>query len=273
MIKKNYFKSLLLIVVVGLFLVEGLLANNEKLAYEKVNLLRKIEDIKSRRKQDKEDYQRFIKQKKKFIQQKQKEYSRLTKENNEYYQELKKLKRKYSRLEYTKNFLKTKNQSINLYLINLIEEIKRNNKKSDFFFEIDKRNANLSAIAIDIKAGKGEIIENYNRILSFLNNEEEMAYNSETLNAIVPFGTFDNTQNIQQKNAVLLRVGRIVVVAKVQDEFYLPERLENEILFSSKKKLSLSDKRKMETAINILQGKKTPAFIDIPIEITKIKQR
>ena len=97
-----------------------------------------------------------------------------------------------------------------------------------------------------------------------------MAYNSETLNAIVPFR---NGKNIQQKNAILMRVGRIFVIAKIGDEFYLSERAGDKIFFSSKKKLSLSDKRKMETAINILQGKKTPAFIDIPIEIQKIKQK
>ena len=170
MFKKNLFKSSFLILVAGVLLVNGniVFANNEKLAYEKVDLLRKIEDMKNRRKQDKGDYQRFVKQKKKFIQQKKKEHSRLARENKDYYRELKKLRKKYDRLEYIKGLLKIKNQSINLYLIDLIENLKRDNEKSDFFFEIDKRNANLSSIAIDIKAGKGEIIENYNRILSFL---------------------------------------------------------------------------------------------------------
>ncbi|OHD64741.1 MAG: hypothetical protein A2096_03765 [Spirochaetes bacterium GWF1_41_5] len=231
---------------------------------EKQNIRIEIADLKEKIKTTKENlakeekfYADFIQEKNLLLSQKEKEKKslfeetdRVEKEIGIYKNQVKETAWRIDRIKKDEDFF---NRQIRVFCLKIKDAI-----MTGIPFERDRRAGNVTSLADDIEAGKSTAMESLNRIVAFLSSEELLGYDSQVIQII-------ENINGEKQNAMIFRLGRIFFAVDSGNDLFLYTSGKNGYIPDVSIKLTAGDKRNIRQAMDMVQGKKAPEIIELPL--------
>ncbi|MBL8993805.1 MAG: DUF3450 family protein, partial [Spirochaetia bacterium] len=173
----------------------------------------KLKDIQDRQREDQDFFDRFMKDKKILVDQKQKEKAGVEKDVAalEAKNLLQRQRSRELQLGIDKLAADDKNLAARIlgHTAQLRDKITRG-----IPFEKDRRLSVITSLDADIKGGTSSALEAVNRISSFFDTEDILAYDSQSLQSVEEIGG-------ERLNVNLLRIGRVFFAADTGTEVYL----------------------------------------------------
>ena len=225
---------------------------------------REIASLKKKEKEESQFYKRFLNEKKILIKQKKKEKTTITREINRLEKNIQKNRNETQSIQI---FIKRDENQQQIYKKELMQYIKKLTQviSKGFPFEIERRMAFLDSIYYDLETEKATIPEAFNRLLKFFETEEILAYDSQVTQNI-------ETINKKRISATLLRIGRIYLAVDTGNAIYLYQKNEKGYFIDTQNPLTVLEKRNIRQSILMIQGKKPPAIIKLPINASQINK-
>ena len=215
-------------------------------------------------KEEKNYFNQFSENKKKLIKSKKGELFNIQKEIVGYSRDLNFLKREIREIELKLQNVKENDERINQLIKTKAEKL-REQIKVGIPTDQDRRLASIGSLIMDIDSGKSSASESFIRILTFMNTEELMGFDSQVLQ-----------KNIKIKdkfvNATLIRIGRVFFAAVTKDKIYLYKKVNGRYIIDIDTNLGFAERRNIQLAIKIIQGKKPPKLINLPFYQKDINQ-
>ena len=212
--------------------------------------------LKQKVKEEKEYFAKFQKEKENLLRQKSSELNLLDQEIESYAQEIDQLKREMREIELKLKRIKQNNERINQAIKQAAQELVTSIEVG-IPFDRDRRKATLNTLIMDIESGKSTAAESFGRLMTFLNSEELLGFDSQTLEKSIKIG--DN-----YLPATILRIGRVCFAAQTEKDVYLYKKEGVQYLLDEETKLDFTQRRNIDLAIKIIQGKKPPKMIALP---------
>ena len=250
-------KKIILITSVFILFLGG-----QDLELQKADLEDEIEELKTKIKEEKKYFSKFKKEKENLLKQKKTEKVSLYEEISSYDREVDQLKREIKEVELRLEQIKKNNERINQRVKQLAETILES-IQGGIPFDQDRRMAILNTLIMDIESGKTTARESFARLMVFLNSEELLGFDSQV---------FEKSIQVDGKytTATILRIGRVFFAAQTEKGVFLYKKDKDRYLLDEKTSLDFFQRRNIDLAIKIIQGKKAPKLIDIPFYTTNI---
>lgn len=222
----------------------------------KANLEDEVDELKQKVKDEKKYFANFQQGKEKLLEQKIEEQKSLGIEISSYSREVAQLKREIREIELKlkriQNNRERINQTIKKLAVSIVQKIDKG-----IPFEKNRRMAILNALILDIENGKSSASESFIRLMTFLNSEDLIGFDSQVLEQSVKIGG-------QYVTASVMRIGRIYFAAQTERGTYLYQKTEEGYILDEDTPLDFVQRRNIDLAIKIIQGKKPPKLVKLP---------
>ena len=223
-----------------------------------------MESMQAEREKEEVFFQRLKKQKTKLLKQKRIENKNLIKTLRQLKSEISQIKIENKNLELKVIRYQEKDEEIALQIAKQIK-LAKEDILSGIPFEQERRVSILGSILRDIEAGNGGALEAYNRFLAFYDAEDVYSYDSQVFPKIISI-------NNSQEPVEILRIGRTFLAAQGRNNTYLYSISIGKWQLNPKP-LGVRDSLKIKNAIGIIQGKKAPKLLLMPIPIIGLNEK
>lgn len=235
--------------------------NKKEIERQSQQMRLEVQEFKEKYQKEKQFFDRYKGQKEKLIAQKKSE-------KKEIESALSQLNRKLSQVKYqSANFEKriAANEEISREYLDLLLKIVGDLREEILVgipFEKERRAAILTSIILDIENGNSSSIEVLNRLIAFFDAEDVYSYDSQVFPATIKL----KGKNL---NANVLRVGRVFFAIDTMGDVYL-YRYQNANYVIDETPVSVQDKIEIQKAIRIVQGRRAPEIVKLPIAAKRI---
>ena len=263
LIKKlfNPFNLGVMLLTLLLMLVLSFAQSKKAIKEETERVESELQELQEKYEKEKQFFNRYQGQKEKLISQKKSE-------KKEVETAIKKLNRDLRRAKYQSTRLEqwiTSSKEINREYLELLAEVVvdlRESILSGIPFEKERRASILTAIILDIENGNSSGLEILNRLIAFLDAEDVHSYDSQVFPATVELEG-------KKVNANVLRLGRVFFAVDTTREVYLYRYQEGKFVIGENP-VSVQDKIEIQKAIRIIEGKKAPELVRLPIPTERV---
>lgn len=231
----------------------------QSLEEQKVDLEDRIDDRKKELTEAKQYFEEYKQDQEDLIEQKQEELSGIEKEVRGYENEIAQLRRQIQNYDLRIAAVNKKNAAINQSIKSIANGL-ITEMETGIPFNRDQRISTLKSLVLDIEGGKADASESFTRLLAFLNSEELLAYDSQTMERSVEVDG-------ETLKATLIRIGRVFFAADTGEKVFLYKEINGEYVLDVKNPLSINERRAVRSAMKIIQGKEAPEMTPLPFNM------